>query len=1432
MKKRSLSLLLALCIVLTLLPMSAFAATATSGTCGDNATWTLDSDGTLTISGAGDMYLDEDIPWYSSRGNVETIIIKNGITSIGDCAFFGCDSLTSVDIPESVTSIGEGAFECCTSLTNIEIPDSVTSIGNYAFGDCDSLTSVTIGDSVTSIGNYAFEDCDSLTSVTIGNSVTSIDRYAFYNCDSLTSVTIGNSVTSIGEGAFYGCTSLTNIEIPDSVTSIDRYAFYNCDSLTSVTIGDSVTSIGNYAFEDCDSLTSVTIGDSVTSIGDYAFQWCSSLTDVYYGGTSAQWNALKEACYEGNNPLFNANLHPYETGTCGSNATWEYYEGVLTISGTGDMYDYKSKGAPWYSFMDDIETVIIQNGVTNIGEYAFYGCHSLKSITIGNSVTSIDRYAFYNCDSLTSIDIPDSVTSIGDYAFCDCYDLTSIEIPDSVTSIGVAAFCNCSGLTEINYNAKAAKLKGAYNDAFFNAGISGRGITVIFGESVEEIPSNLFYVSNTSYSPKITSVTIPESVTSIGSRAFYNCDSLRDVYYGGTIEQWNVLKGSCYEGNMRLFDANIHIHEMGTCGNNATWEYYDGALTISGTGDMYDYKYQGTPWYSLKDNVKTVTIQNGITSVGDDAFDCCCSLTDVQIGNSVTSIGDYAFCDCYDLTSIEIPDSVTSIGVAAFSYCGNLTSIEIPDSVTSIGSGAFGSCYRLTSVEIPDSVTSIGDWAFSDCGLKAINVNSKNISYSSIDGVLFNKGKTRLVQYPCGKLDKSYTIPDSVTSLGSGAFFDCDRLTSITIPDSVTNIENSAFRDCFSLTSIEIPDSVTSIGDYAFDVCENLTSVTIPDSVTSIGNYAFQCCDSLKDVYYGGTSIQWNALKAACYQGNGELFDANIHFKVSIVEQPEDITALSGTTGTFGISTEGDVLTYQWQYLKPDSTTWINSTSSSGKTDTLSVNVREAIAGYKYRCIVKDKNNKTLTSKVVTLTVLPKAAITKHPANITTLNGTTCTFSITATGTGLKYQWQYIKPNEKTWIDSTSTSAKTDTLTVNARDAINGYMYRCVVKDSAGNTATSNVATLTVKPYLQISKQPTDSTAASGTIGKFSITADGVGLTYQWQYQKPDSATWTNSTVPSANRSTLWVNVREAINGYKYRCVVSDSNSNKVTSSEVKLTVMPAITTQPADLTAGSGTTCNFSVTATGEGLTYQWQYQKPNSSKWINSTSTSAKTDILSINVREEINGYKYRCVVTNSCGNSVTSSTAILTVVPNIIKQPTDLTAASGTVGKFNINVTGNGLTYQWQYLKLGGSWTNSTSTSAKTATFSVNAREAINGYKYRCIVTNSCGNSVTSNTVTLTVKSVNEIELVKLPTDITAANGTIAKFSITATGSGLTYQWQYQKPDTATWVNSTSTSGTTATFSVNARTAIDGYKYRCIVKDSAGNSVTSNVVTLTVK
>ena len=350
--------------------------------------------------------------------------------------------------------------------------------------------------------------------------------------------------------------------------------------------------------------------------------------------------------------------------------------------------------------------------------------------------------------------------------------------------------------------------------------------------------------------------------------------------------------------------------DCGKDGSNVTWTLDStGLLTISGEGEMKEYKYTkvnnitSAPWGN---QVKSASIQDGVSSIGGCAFFGCTGLTSVTIPNSVTNIGTRAFSCCSGLTSVTIPDSVTSIEVCAFYGCTGLASVTIPNSVTSIGREAFSCCTSLASVTIPDSVFGIGEHAFSSCtGLTSVTIPN---SITSIGGYVFS-GCTGLtsVEIPnsvtsigrCAFVDcrslTSVTIPDSVIGIGECAFSGCTGLTSVTIGNGVASIGGNAFYDCRGLTSVTIPDSVTSIGDYAFYDCTGLTSMTIGNSVTSIGGYAFSGCTGLKEVSY-------NAKSAADLEANSNIFeDAGTSpggFRVTVADGVEKIPAnlFSGCT--------------------------------------------------------------------------------------------------------------------------------------------------------------------------------------------------------------------------------------------------------------------------------------------------------------------------------------------------------------------------------------------------------------------------------------------------------------------------------------------------------------------------------------------------------
>ena len=532
-------------------------------------------------------------------------------------------------------------------------------------------------------------------------------------------------------------------------------------------------------------------------------------------------------------------------------------------------YDFKS-GDLYYNITSNVQPYTVE--VTKNGTY------KLSSVTIPSTV----NYKGTNY----------AVTSIEEYAFCGCDNLNSITIGDNVTTIGDYAFYYCSALTSIAWNAIKC------TDFSYSPFDSNSPITsFIFGEKVEHIPAYLC-----SQMDSLISITIPNSVTNIGSNAFYYCSALTKTNYTGDVAGWCDIKFGNSSSNPMYYSHNFYINDQ---------EIKD--LVIPNTVDtIHDYAF-----YECS-SLTTVTIPNSVTSIGNNAFSYCSSITSVTIPNSVTSIGNNAFYNCSSLTSISIPNSVTSIGNYAFYNCYSITSLTIPNSVTNIAYNAFYNCCflkkdfinnssldaeennywgalvgdleidgliisgttviwgrkNLTNVAIPNYITVIGERAFNNCSsLTSVTIPNSvtNIEYNAFNGceALTKTNYTGDVAGWCDiKFDssssnpmysshnfyindqeiKDLVIPNTVDTIHNYAFYKCSSLTTVTIGNSVTSIGTSAFDYCSSLTSVTIGESVTNIGNYAFSDCESLTSVTIPNSVTSIGNWAFYGCSSLTSI--------------------------------------------------------------------------------------------------------------------------------------------------------------------------------------------------------------------------------------------------------------------------------------------------------------------------------------------------------------------------------------------------------------------------------------------------------------------------------------------------------------------------------------------------------------------------------------------------------
>ena len=816
--------------------------------------WDADSDGELSYKEAAAVTdLGELFKENKDITSFDELQYFTGLTSIGDYAFQYCSSLTSVTIPSSVTSIGEYGFEECERLTSITL-NSVSSIGEAAFVCCTALTSVTIPSSVTSIGRFAFEGCVNLSSIVVHEDNPIYDSRD--NCNAIIETTsntlivgckttiIPNTLTIIGENAFTYCEGLTSITIPNSVTDIGYGAFYECINLSSIVIGNSVTNIGEDAFNGCKGLTSIIIPSSVTSIGNGAFQGCINLSSIVV---------------DEDNPVYDSR------NNC--NAIIRLRDNRLVVG---------------------CKTTIIPNSVSIIGSGAFEGCSALTSITIPNSVTSIGGYAFYGCSGLTSITIPNSITSIGGHAFYGCSGLTSVTV-DIVTPLAVNADC-FSNYKNATLNVPYGS-GDAYHDAnnwkeFNNIAELAPSPAIVFadnhvkalcvanwdtnsdGELSESEAASatdigiLFKGNNeiTSFNElkyftclkkiekdafrecsSLTSITIPNSVTSIGSSAFSGCNGLTSITIPNSVTS---IGGDVFGGCSSLISIVVAQY-------NSRFDSRNNCNAI-----IY------TATNTLEIGCKTTTIPNTITTIGEEAFSGCSGLTSITIPNSITSIGVGAFAYCSDLSSITIPNSVTSIGGSAFEGCSALTSIAIPNSVTTIGTFAFANCDGLTSVlvrwNLPLAVTNytfyyinlsnltlyvpVGTLAayeeadvWKDFGTKKEMSAPFSGTVSDSQGVKYTANDDESTCYVSGYesfYSATITIPEvyegrRVTSIGERAFSGCSDLTSITIPNSVTNIEDDAFWQCSSIQSLYIPNSVTYIGDRVFSFCPNLITIEV-----------------------------------------------------------------------------------------------------------------------------------------------------------------------------------------------------------------------------------------------------------------------------------------------------------------------------------------------------------------------------------------------------------------------------------------------------------------------------------------------------------------------------------------------------------------------------------------------------------------------------
>ncbi len=764
-----------------------------------------------------------------------------------------------------VTAIGESAFSDCTRLTSISIPSTVKSIDYGAFSRCSRLTSIVIPESVRTIGVFAFAGCSGLSSLIIPNGVTSIEGGAFAGCGNLVSVAIPPSVTSIatgdGEAVFDECTSLKSVHITDLAAWCNIHfdypqdnplffahqLFLNDKEITNITIPQSVTSIGNAVFAGFEGLSEVTIPNTITSIGQYAFQGCTGLTAVSIPNS------------------------------------------VTSI------------GASAFRDCTGLTTMGVPSGVTSIGYEVFRNCKSLTSVAIPESVTEIRSSAFEGCSGLTSVTIPNNVTEIGSSAFEGCSSLTSVTslntTPPTISlySPTFDESTEKSAVLDVPIGCKKKYASHPYWGKFSNIteggmtdesiinfadplvkaicvkkwDINGDGelsrkeaaavknLGTVFSDNPSITSFNeLQYFTGLTYieyhafweCTGLTSVIIPNSVTSIRANAFWNCTGLASVIIPNSVTSIGIATFSkCVSlTSVNIPNSVVMIENQAFYGCTGLT-----SVTIPNSIASIDKEvFRGCS------GLTRIVIPNSVTSIDKGAFYGCSGISSLILGNSVTSIGENAFFGCTGLNVITIPNSVTSIDKGAFSGCSGISSLILGNSVTSIGDYAFQNCSKLTSIEIPNSVSTIGN-SFNGCtGLTSLAFHCKKI------GNWFDYSYKRNIN--------NITIGDEVETIGESAFYGFTGLTYLSIGNSVTSVGTNSLYGCTGLTSlsfhcknignwfnydykqnikrITIGNEVNTIGNSAFSGFTGLTSIEIPNNITSIGGNAFNGCKNLSSV--------------------------------------------------------------------------------------------------------------------------------------------------------------------------------------------------------------------------------------------------------------------------------------------------------------------------------------------------------------------------------------------------------------------------------------------------------------------------------------------------------------------------------------------------------------------------------------------------------
>ena len=568
-RKLSFLLLLAVALLMWLVPVRAEANEVTgsveaqavaadvraSGTTDTGVEWTLYYDGTLEITGQGDMYTSYGSPWNQNRQYVRKVTISNGITSIGNSAFSGCEALRSVEMPDSVLTIGSSAFWGCKTMPSIKLSKNLTSIGDQAFYNCNALSAIELPNKLESIGYSCFAYCSSLASIRIPDSVTELDEFAFNNCTSLVTAELSANITSVEKATFQSCSNLQSIQIPSGVTNIGSYAFNGCANLKTLTLPDSLYSIEDHAFTGNKLLKQVTLPNALTYLGSYAFSNCESLEKITL---PENLGVIEDYTFNGCVKLTGINL-------------------PKNLYGIGDKA-FNGSG---------LTSVTIPNGVTSIGNSAF-AYTDIANVTLPNAITTIPNGLFYYCDKLTQVVIPDSVVTVEDSAFYFCDELTTVVFGTNVRSIGYSAFNGCNKLSTLHFLGDAPAMQSSTFSPFL---YNYTNITAYY-------PTN-----NSTWTDEVKAGNYGRTITWVGSSVSWlgNVEIYEvNAHVTGNILRWNAVKNAdIYQiYRMRSGDSGWTLLK-----NTRSLAYKDASAEV---GVKYYYKVIARNG-DIKSDIKTAT---------------------------------------------------------------------------------------------------------------------------------------------------------------------------------------------------------------------------------------------------------------------------------------------------------------------------------------------------------------------------------------------------------------------------------------------------------------------------------------------------------------------------------------------------------------------------------------------------------------------------------------------------------------------------------------------------------------------------------------------------------------------------------------------------------------------------------------------------------